>query len=186
MPLLVPSSSVGYYRHQPARMSKPELTALTTASRPGQHGQPGDGATWVSLDLVEPRRPRLSLSSSNLVSWLQLHYAHRVAYASSSDFESTIAPLAAVSPFGRDEVVHLYTPQDSSYTSVLTYPIELSSSHSLSSRFFPTVRLHLQDRLPSYHTLGVLVLYTLPKVLLHGSGRGWSAVHMAQDYCKPQ
>ncbi|KAK1501328.1 repetitive proline-rich cell wall protein, partial [Colletotrichum tamarilloi] len=142
--------------------------------------------TWVSLNLVEPRRPRLSSSSSNLVSWLQLHYAHRVAYASSSDFESTIAPLAVVSPFGRDEVVHPYTPQDSSYTSVLTYPIELSSSHSLSSRFFPTVRLHLQDRLPSYHTLGVLVLYTLPKVLFHGSGRGRSAVHMAQDYCKPQ
>lgn len=101
-------------------------------------------------------------------------------------FRVKIAPLAAVSPFGRDEVVHLHTPQDSSYTSVLTYPIELSSSHSLSSRFFPTARLHLQDRPPSYHTLGVLVLYTLPKVLLHGSGRGRSAVHMAQDYCKPQ
>ncbi|KXH30827.1 repetitive proline-rich cell wall protein [Colletotrichum simmondsii] len=101
-------------------------------------------------------------------------------------FRVNIAPLAAVSPFGRDDVVHLHTPQDSSYTSDLTYPIELSSSHSLSSRFFPTARLHLQDRLSSYHTLGVLVLYTLPKVLLHGSGRGRSAVHMAQDYCKPQ
>lgn len=56
----------------------------------------------------------------------------------------------------------------------------------MSSRFFPTARLHLQDRLSSYHTLGVLVLYTLLMVFFREPGRSRSAVHMAQDYCKPQ
>ncbi|OHF02681.1 repetitive proline-rich cell wall protein [Colletotrichum orchidophilum] len=62
---------------------------------------------------------------------------------------SQVAPLAAVSPFGRDYVFHLYTPHDPSYTSVLAYPIELSFSHNLSSRFFPPAVLHLQNRLSS-------------------------------------